>query len=88
LTDATAVRQSRHFRSGSNAITAHSSAAISKACRLADDLVFWAGKAEAIDEAYRRSAVGKLLPNALYVHRTALESLDPLQRVYEGCARA
>jgi DNA phosphorothioation-associated putative methyltransferase len=29
-----------------------------------------------------------LLPNALYVHRTALESLNPLLRVYEGCARA
>ncbi len=36
----------------------------------------------------RRSDVGKLLPNALYLHRSALESLDPLLRVYEGCARA
>jgi hypothetical protein len=42
----------------------------------------------AIDDACHRSAVGKLLPNALYVHRTALEALDPLLRVYEGCARA
>jgi DNA phosphorothioation-associated putative methyltransferase len=33
-------------------------------------------------------SIGKLLPNALYVHRTALEALDPLLRVYEGCARA
>ena len=32
--------------------------------------------------------MGKLLPTALYVHRTALEALDPLLRVYEGCARA
>ena len=60
----------------------------SNACRLADDLLFRAGSAETIDEACRRSAVGKLLPNALYVHRSALESLDPLLRVYEGCARA
>ena len=30
----------------------------------------------------------KLLPNALYVHRSARESLDPLLRVYEGCARS
>jgi DNA phosphorothioation-associated putative methyltransferase len=60
----------------------------SNACRLADDLLFRAGSAEAVDEACRRSAVGKLLPNALYVHRTALEALDPLLRVYEGCARA
>ncbi len=28
------------------------------------------------------------MPNALYVHRNALEALDPLLRVYEGCARA
>ncbi len=60
----------------------------SNACRLADDLLFRAGSAESVDEACRRSAVGKLLPTALYVHRTALEALDPLLRVYEGCARA
>jgi DNA phosphorothioation-associated putative methyltransferase len=60
----------------------------SNACRLADDLLFRAGSAEAVDEACRRSAVGKLLPTALYVHHTALEALDPLLRVYEGCARA
>jgi len=56
--------------------------------RRADDRLFRAGDADAVDDAGRRSAVGKLLPNALYVHRTALESLDPLLRVYEGCARA
>ncbi len=60
----------------------------SNACRQADDLLFRAGSAEAVDEACRRSVAGKLLPNALYVHRTALESLDPLLRTYEGCARA
>ena len=57
-------------------------------CRRADDLLFRAGDAEAVDDACRRSAVGKLLPNALFVHRTALEALDPLLRVYEGFARA
>ncbi len=57
-----------------------------KACRQADDRLFQAGSAEAVDDACRRSAVGKLLPNALYVHRSSLESLDPLLRVYEGCA--
>jgi DNA phosphorothioation-associated putative methyltransferase len=57
-------------------------------CRRADDLLSRAGDAEAVDDACCRSPVGKLLPNALYVHRTALESLDPLLRVYEGCARA
>ena len=53
-----------------------------------NDRLFRAGSAEAVDEACRRSAVGKLLPTALYVHRSALEALDPLLRVYEGCARA
>src|SRR6478609_2623422 len=59
-----------------------------KPCRQADDLLFRAGNAEAVDEVCRRSEVGKLLPNALYVHKDALDSLDPLLRVYEGCARA
>ena len=57
-------------------------------CRRADGLLFRAGDADAVDDACRRSSVGKLLPNALYVHRTALKALDPLLRVYEGCARA
>ncbi len=35
-----------------------------------------------------RSAIAKLLPNALYIHSSALERLEPLLRVYEGCARA
>jgi len=59
-----------------------------KGCRLSDELLFRAGNADAIDEACRRSPVGKLLPNSLYVHRTALESLEPLLRAYEGCGRA
>ena len=63
-------------------------AGLSGGCRRADDLLFRAGNADAIDDACRRSTVGKLLPNALYIHRTAMEALDPLLRVYEGCARA
>ena len=46
------------------------------------------GDAAAIDEACRNSPLGKLLPNALYIHCSALDELDPLLRVYEGCARA
>jgi DNA phosphorothioation-associated putative methyltransferase len=57
-------------------------------CRWAEELLFRAGDADAVDDACRRAAVGKLLPNALYVHRTALEALDPLLRADEGCARA
>lgn len=59
-----------------------------KACAEADELLFRAGDADAIDQACRQSTVGKLLPNALYVHHSALSSLDPLLRVYEACGRA
>src|SRR5262245_36010055 len=58
------------------------------ACRRVDEQFFQAGDPAAVDEACRQSPVGKLLPNALYVHRSALESLDPLLRIHEGCARA
>jgi DNA phosphorothioation-associated putative methyltransferase len=59
-----------------------------RACVEADELLFKAGDAAAIDEACKRSVVGKVLPDDLYVHRDALESLEPLLRIYEGCARA
>ena len=59
-----------------------------KACTEADEVLFRAGNSEAVDQACKESRIGKLLPNALYVHRTAFGSLTPLLRVYEGCARA
>jgi DNA phosphorothioation-associated putative methyltransferase len=62
--------------------------AYTRACQEADALLFQAGDATAIDAACGRSPVGKLLPDDLYVHRSALDSLEPLLRVYEGCARA
>ncbi len=58
-----------------------------RACETADAWLYQAGDAAAIDAACRESEVGKLLPNALYVHRSAVESLRPLLRIYEGCAR-
>ncbi len=57
------------------------------ACAEADALLFAAGDAAAIDQACGRSAIGKLLPDDLYVHRSALDSLEPLLRIYEGCGR-
>jgi DNA phosphorothioation-associated putative methyltransferase len=59
-----------------------------RACAEADELLFRAGDAAAIDAACQRSRVGKLLPDDLYVHKSALESLEPLLRIYEGCGRA
>ena len=58
-----------------------------KACAEADSLLFRAGVPEAIDAACRNATVGKLLPNALYVHMSAFDDLEPLLRIYEGCAR-
>lgn len=59
-----------------------------EACAAADTLLFRAGDQSAIDKACRESPIGKLTPEALYVHVTALPRLDPLLRVYEGCGRA
>ena len=57
------------------------------ACSEADRLLFSAGDIRKINEACDSASVGKVLPDALYVHPSALESLPPLLRVYEGCGR-
>jgi DNA phosphorothioation-associated putative methyltransferase len=59
-----------------------------KACAEADALLFKAGDSAAIDDASKRSTIGKLLPDDLYVHRSAIESLVPILRIYEGCGQA
>ena len=55
--------------------------------READRLLFSAGSLTKINDACNTAPVGKVLPDALYVHPSALPSLPPLLRVYEGCAR-
>jgi DNA phosphorothioation-associated putative methyltransferase len=57
------------------------------ACSEADAMLFKAGDAVAIDEACKRSTSGKLLPDDLYIHSSALDSLEPILRIYEGCGR-
>jgi hypothetical protein len=37
-------------------------------------------------ERCKTSAIGKKLSNSLWVHVSALDALDPLLRLYEGCA--
>lgn len=59
-----------------------------KACQEADTLLFRAGNAEAIDEACQRSPVGRLVENALIIPHNSLPAVEPLLRMYEGCARA
>jgi DNA phosphorothioation-associated putative methyltransferase len=59
-----------------------------EACSAADDLLFNAGDRLAIDAGCKESPIGKLTPDSLYVHAAAIGRLNPLLRVYEGCARA
>jgi DNA phosphorothioation-associated putative methyltransferase len=40
-----------------------------------------------ISKCYQQSVLGKLLPSAFYIHRSALEYLDPLLKAYEASAR-
>ena len=56
-------------------------------CTEADALLFSAGDQDAVDRACRDATIGKLLPDALYVHHTAVQHLPPVLRVYEGCGR-
>lgn len=56
-------------------------------CTAADDLLFSLGQPERLEEAFRTSQIGKLMPNALYVHADAVAELPILLRLYEGCAR-
>jgi DNA phosphorothioation-associated putative methyltransferase len=50
-------------------------------------LLFGVGIPSNIDLACRSSTVGKVTPNALYVHLDAYEYLPAILKVYEGCAR-
>jgi DNA phosphorothioation-associated putative methyltransferase len=58
-----------------------------RACELADRLLFSVGDMGQIDAASRTAPVGKLMPNALYLHVSGLDQLPPVLRVFEGCAR-
>jgi len=57
-----------------------------RACTLADVMLFSAGNPEIIAECCYTSPVGQRRKKSLWVHVGALDKLDPLLRVYEGCA--
>ncbi|OKH24282.1 DNA phosphorothioation-associated putative methyltransferase [Chroogloeocystis siderophila] len=57
-----------------------------EACQVADKMLFSLGKPGVVAQTCKQSKIGKLLPTALYVHVSALSELDPLLRIYEGCA--
>lgn len=57
-----------------------------QACVAADKTLFSVGNLSVIRKCCHNSKVGKKLPNSLWVHVSALEELDFLLRLYEGCA--
>jgi DNA phosphorothioation-associated putative methyltransferase len=57
-----------------------------QACAAADLMLMSLGNLEIVAERCRQSAIGQKRPNSLWVHVSALDSLDPLLRLYEGCA--
>jgi DNA phosphorothioation-associated putative methyltransferase len=57
-----------------------------QACTAADIMLMSVGNLETIGERCQSSPIGKKLPNSLWVHVSAIEALDPLLRLYEGCA--
>ncbi|MBE9212632.1 DNA phosphorothioation-associated putative methyltransferase [Plectonema cf. radiosum LEGE 06105] len=52
----------------------------------ADEMLHSLGDLENIYERCQNSPVGKKLPKSLLIHVSALQNLDPLLRLYEGCA--
>ena len=58
-----------------------------RTCEEADVALLAVGDMERVLRAAQSSKVGKLTPSAIYVHESALDSLPPLLRLYEGCAR-
>jgi DNA phosphorothioation-associated putative methyltransferase len=57
-----------------------------KACTLADLMLYSLGKPDIVADCCEDSAIGYKQPGSLSVHVSALEELDPLLRLYEGCA--
>jgi DNA phosphorothioation-associated putative methyltransferase len=57
-----------------------------QACIDADLMLKSLGNTELIIKRCQESKVGKKLANSLWVHISALQAVDPLLRLYEGCA--
>lgn len=61
-------------------------ASYKEACQRSDRLLFKLRDDTYIHGAMNASAVGKLTPTALYVHRRALDRMPTVLRLYEHCA--
>ena len=53
----------------------------------ADRLLFSLNSDNELSRALHELPAGKVLPDALYIHASAMLSLPPLLRVYEGCGK-
>ncbi len=52
----------------------------------AEEMLFSLSNQENIIQHCQNSPIGKKLPNSLWIHISALQTIDPLLRLYEGCA--
>ena len=57
-----------------------------QACFLADSILLTVGNMRKIAYLCQNSNLGKQLTNSLAIHISALDKLEPLLRLYEGCA--
>lgn len=57
-----------------------------QACTAAHLMLVSLGNLEVIAERCQSSEIGQKWSNSLWVHASAIETLDPLLRLYEGCA--
>jgi DNA phosphorothioation-associated putative methyltransferase len=57
-----------------------------QACAAADLMLMSLGNLDVVAERCQNSAIGKKLANSLWVHVSALDALDPILRLFEGCA--
>ena len=57
-----------------------------KACVLADLMLYSLGSSTIISDICQDSSIGYKVSKSLSIHISALEELDPLLRLYEGCA--
>jgi len=57
------------------------------ACEAADEFLYSIADIASLDTAARSTELGKLTPEALYVHTSSVTQLPPLLRVYVGAAQ-
>lgn len=57
-----------------------------QACAAADLMLMSLGNQAVVEDRCRGSVIGQQRPHSLWVHVSAIEALDPLLRLYEGCA--